>query len=599
MAAVAHSSEAVERVRGLQQSLEASLLRQREELSQHLSKRIDHYSKEAENAAVARVLDLLEPRVADLERGLAAQVVTLDDLTSFNRQGLDSLEARQEVAGAGIAALRVRAALTEDQVSELQAGLVQERRNREVRCQELADTDAQLAAADAQERSERLGAEEEAAHALRAAAAKAAEETRQAVSSADQQLADLSRDVIARDSRQTASLSEQVMACLEEASQRMNRLASEQRERLQDAADHAATQVQQCRAHADSITGTTRATLRDEQEDATLRSRNHAEEFAAQETARATEQLSSQLAQLGRQVESDRAEVTAKLWEALAKLEGRLADERAGHRAELQTMANDHSVKVNFLSSATIGQRSLSQGQASAAPTGAKQPELHHLSLKARNETLLRGQVEDLHAALADLETRVVSDLDGLRADVQVRASNHESYTRLEANASDLAARIARVRAESEETKCRSQKEMFALSNEVATLKTASNSLADGVVKALEALGMLDTAAAMPAAPPALMDGSTVAMHTPRNPRRGLAIAGGASLGSAAGPPHLPPPRPLRPKAGAPVSVDDLLYWEKTGQSLAARVTAAKPPPPLSGGPSPFSSGEMRSSAAR
>lgn len=568
MALVAHACDAVERVRGLQQGLEATLLRQREDLAQALGKRIEHAAKEAEEAALSRAAALLQPQLSELQRRLEVEAGAAAEAAGAAQGRLAALEERLEAAGRELGALRIRSQRGEEQLQELTVGLAEEGRLRIARCQELAHSAAELANAAAREQAVREAMGATAAQALEEVAG-AGEATRQAQKRAEVQLAELSKELAAQGARHTVRLDEQLAACLKEATHRVDDAAGLLEAAVRKASERANRQVEECQKRADSALAAIAAALREEQESAANKSCASADAFASQRVDEASEQLREEMACLGRRLESDHSEAIAKIWEAVARWEGRLGGERAQHLAELQTLAKGHAVKVNFLNTATVGKKATEErglpGSGSLGAVAGGGPDLHHLSLKARGEALLRGELQELRAAMGDLEARVTQDTEMIRAEVQARASNHETYTRLEATAAELSARINRLRSDSDEARDRSRKELLTLSNEVTSLQAASTCLADAVVKALQALGLLDSTsdpplAAGPASGSARSATAAEKAHACREPALSAAVAA--------------TPRGSRPRTGGQTRIEDLLLWEKSGHSLAARVVA-------------------------
>mmetsp|Transcript_47575 Transcript_47575/g.110925 ORF Transcript_47575/g.110925 Transcript_47575/m.110925 type:complete len:815 (+) Transcript_47575:95-2539(+) len=173
------------------------------------------------------------------------------------------------------------------------------------------------------------------------------------------------------------------------------------------------------------------------------------------------------------------------------------------------------------------------------------------------HEAQLRTEVVALQTQLAECRKKVLEEGAALRGEMReqpskkevldVSSQSMERYhdlataldqykARLEAAVADFSSRCREVRGEASEARLRMQRENMVLGTEITQLKMASTSLANGVVKALQVLGFLQSEA-KPATPADSTEGDKAALEAVKS-----------------------------------LEVEDLLEWEKVGKSLASQI---------------------------
>lgn len=172
-------------------------------------------------------------------------------------------------------------------------------------------------------------------------------------------------------------------------------------------------------------------------------------------------------------------------------------------------------------------------------------------------EAHLQNETTDIRREIADARKKIYEETTVLRAElreqptkrefVELASTATEQYNelnsaieghrfRLEAVASEHNTRLRETKVEMNEARLRMQQEAMALGSEITTLRSASSSLANGVLKALQVIGVM---------------------------REDVETASGSEGVDA-----------LKEKRDHHLSIEieDLLEWEKLGKSLAARI---------------------------
>merc|ERR1740123_879212 len=105
----------------------------------------------------------------------------------------------------------------------------------------------------------------------------------------------------------------------------------------------------------------------------------------------------------------------------------------------------------------------------------------------------------------------------------------------------------------------------MALGNEVTSLRAAATTLANGVVRALQVIGLLEAGSMVPPTP----RGGAAGAPTPR-----VEPKGGASPTPRGGPSQQVESLQSL-SSGRSIRVEDLLLWERAGNPLASKVARA------------------------
>mmetsp|Transcript_104702 Transcript_104702/g.291617 ORF Transcript_104702/g.291617 Transcript_104702/m.291617 type:complete len:641 (-) Transcript_104702:65-1987(-) len=560
-----YTHQAMDKMSGFQQGLEASMARHKEELSQKFGARLAHACREAEDAACQRVQAAYEPRLQALEEQLQAHIGESRSHAERALRDVSDLVGRHTGAAEDIAALNTRARSTAERLEDFARQLEAECRQREASCQDLDGRVFELQASIVKEGMSREEADEKLDGRLNGACAEAAAATQQAVATAEEKLRLVSEEAAALEARMQQRLEEEAAQCIRQAARHSEEEAGRVREELGHATQRAQQQVDEARAHAEALVEASEASLRSEQAVAADHILVASEQAGKEQANRVSAQLHHELEQSGRDAARANADATAALWEAVATLEGRVADARHSCSSELQHLANGETLRLHFLNALQVrhGQPGAFHDGLSGTAQGGGRTRVVDSELTRTNphvrKTLEVGLQEDileLKEALADMDRRLCQERDRLDAELRARATNHEVYTRLQATVTDLSSRCCAAQSEVCETRVRSQQELLALGGEVTELRAALASLASGVVRALQVLGLLEAAPSL---------------GTPLVTPRAVAARGAQGMEQPGGPSEAPQATPQGGSKG--VRVEDLLQWERAGNSLTAKVS--------------------------
>mmetsp|Transcript_48321 Transcript_48321/g.84238 ORF Transcript_48321/g.84238 Transcript_48321/m.84238 type:complete len:837 (+) Transcript_48321:98-2608(+) len=288
----------------------------------------------------------------------------------------------------------------------------------------------------------------------------------------------------------------------------------------------------------------------------------HKEVLARQEALKAAEQAREALAANIRAEHTNlHNEAAAHAANLAAKVDHRVNEANtaiSNLNANVDGVRKDHSDTTNHHRNALKGERQR---------TEEKDAELSTMIQQVRDnlEAQLESEAADIRQALKDARQKIYEEANSLRSElreqptkkelVELAASTTEQYhelntaldghrSRLEAAVAEYATRVREARSEASEARLRMQRETMALGGELTSLRTASTSLANGVLKSLQVLGLLREDADL-----------TVTTKT------GITAENAPRGGDATGKEH---------QRG--IEVEDLLEWEKVGKSLATRV---------------------------
>jgi len=559
-----YTHQAMDKITGMQQGLETSIMEHKDELSVKFGRRLEHGCREAEDAAFHRAQVAIEPQLQALGEQLQAHVQQTHACQDRLSKALAEAATRQDTADQRIAELTTQARLATARLDNLTSQLGQEAQKRVAACLELDQRILEANSAIAEEGRSR----EESVHTLQdliqGEADRVDAATRELAECTEQQFKRTAEEVASVEARVMQCLKDQVRECLRESTSRLADTAACIHEEMRQAAAHTDAEMGKTRALARVLVEETAAALRDLQAGASQRTLAAAEQSLEQQAARLSAEQQHGLERASQDSERAIREASAPIWEALASLEGRLADAKSTHASELQTLANGETLRVTFLNALSVpaaagGQGGHSghgcQGAQLGAATGRRprvvDSELLKTNTHARRalEAGLHDDVGAIQTALADVEERFCQQLDKLREEVRARATSHEVYTRLEAATSDVKARCSSAHNEASETRKRSQQEILALGNEITTLRAAATSLANGVLRALQVIG--------------LFEGSGTREQTDAGNRTPRMSEEAPHVGGCTG---------VRGGSDAKVRIDDLLQWDRAGNSLADRI---------------------------
>mmetsp|Transcript_43138 Transcript_43138/g.80969 ORF Transcript_43138/g.80969 Transcript_43138/m.80969 type:complete len:839 (-) Transcript_43138:85-2601(-) len=292
----------------------------------------------------------------------------------------------------------------------------------------------------------------------------------------------------------------------------------------------------------------------------------HKEVLARQEALKAAEQAREALAANIRAEHTNlHNEAAAHAANLAAKVDHRVNEANtaiSNLNANVDGVRKDHSDTTNHHRNALKGERQR---------TEEKDAELSTMIQQVRDnlEAHLQSEAADIRQALKDARQKIYEEANSLRAElreqptkkelVELASSTTEQYnelntaldghrSRLEAAVAEYATRVREARSEASEARLRMQRETMALGGELTSLRAASTSLANGVLKSLQVLGLLREDADL-----------TVSTKTGISADAGKDGADGSATKAS-----------KEHQRG--IEVEDLLEWEKVGKSLATRV---------------------------
>lgn len=220
----------------------------------------------------------------------------------------------------------------------------------------------------------------------------------------------------------------------------------------------------------------------------------------------------------------------------------------------LQAMSKEHADTTASLRNQLKMERQRTEEMGAEASTFATQ-------VRDNIEAHLQNESTELRAALAEARKKVYEEANALRAElreqptkrelVELASTTTEQYnelnkaidghrSRLEAAVSDSGTRVREARSEASEARLRMQRETMALGTELANLRAASSSLANGVLKSLQVIGFVR---------------EEVEVASGKEKAYAAEGADGAAKDHQRG-----------------IEIEDLLEWEKVGKSLATRI---------------------------
>jgi len=214
-----------------------------------------------------------------------------------------------------------------------------------------------------------------------------------------------------------------------------------------------------------------------------------------------------------------------------------VADAKTACAQELQSLAHGETLRLRFLNEMKVrnGEPSFAQG----GRMRAIDTELLNTNAHVRRslEASLQDEVVEIREALADTDARLCQTTEKLQAELSVRVKSNEIYTRLQASVHEVSSRCCTAHGQASEAQLLAQQELRKAFQEIATLRSAATSLTEGVLKALQVIGILDEATQW------AVVGDGNATLSPGQNRRNS------------------------------VNVEDLLQWDKAGNSLSARIS--------------------------
>lgn len=562
----------MDKLSGVQLGLEASMLAHKQELLQKFGERLEHSCQTAEDTAFQRAKQYLVPGLETLGQQLNAHKREAE--LNWERTARDISELSEKLRGAydNIGALHEHADSAVARLEELGTQLAQDAQCRDTRCQELSAQIHELSGAALVENQRRASVEIDLSERIEAAKEEAQRTTRRSTERADDQFIKMQERAKALEMQFLQDVAERVVQCLQDAKNHTEHVAGQIRLELQDAMFRAEQKLVLSDTQMAELVKASIETLRKEQAEADKRILAAAEQSLEHKADLLSSQFEDGFDSVGRQIEDMVTQGKAALHSSITDLEGRLADRDAGIMAEMQALKD----AIEKGDTGRIHLRRALQAESQQSKTA--NAELSRASAHAVSsvEARLQRDVVELRASLTQLQTRLSKEADVLRAEVGQRPTIHEvsevntahseqcheiaslldgTRWKLKETEAGMSERYLEMQRQANDAQTRSQQEMAALGNEITQLRTATTSLTNGVVKALQIIGLLETT-------PWVGAGLAGA-------KEDLAGFQAAALGSAqasgGAETRVPPPRKR-------VEVEDLLQWERAGNSLASRV---------------------------
>jgi len=532
-----YNHEAMDTIHGVQQGLEASMARHKDELSQKFGARLAHACREAEDAAVERSQAFSEHRVAALEEQLQAHILQWRATANDTLSRLIKLTEEHARVENDYMSLNMHLHVTRDWLTDLSEQVSAEKQQRVDDVSGLAARASELDASLAKESRAREGCVSDLSQRLEVAKQQASTATQEACKSADERFSQAHEDLVNLEHKVLQCLDDQDLDCLRQAKQHTEVVADHLRRELEQA--KAAEQQRECegREQAQTSIEASMASLRSEQAAAAVKVLASADSHAEQKLELLAEQFRDKLERSQQEAGKLTGDATSAIWDAIASLEGRVADAKTVCAAELRSLADGETLRLHFLNALKVrnGEPSFAQGgQMRAIDTELLNTNAH---VRRSLEASLQDEVMEIREALADTDARLCQTTDKLQAELSVRVKSHEIYTRLQAGIHEVSSRCCSAHGQASEAQQLAQQELRKAFEEIATLRSATTSLTEGVLKALQIIGILDEATQW------AVVGDGHALFNPGQTRRNC------------------------------VNIEDLLQWDKAGNSLSARIS--------------------------
>jgi len=525
-----YNHEAMDKIHGFQQGLEASMTRHKDELSQKFGARLAHACREAEDAAVERSQAFTEERVAALEEQLQAHIRQWRLTSNDTLSRLIKLTDEQARVENDYTSLNMHVHVTRDRLTDLQGQLSEEKQQRLDDVSGLNGRASDLDESLAKEIRAREGSVSELSQRLEQAKQEAASATQELSKSADERFSKSHDDLVSLEHKVLKRLDDQDLDCLRQANQHTEVVADHLRRELEQAKAAEQQREQEGREQAQASIEASMASLRSEQAAAAVKVLASADTHAEQKLELLAEQFRDKLERSKQEAGKSSGDATAAIWDAIAALEGRVADAKSHCATELRSLADGETLRLKFLNELKVrnGEPSFAQG----GRMRAIDTELLNTNAHVRRslEASLQDEVVEIREALAATDARLCQTSDKLQAELSIRVKSHEIYTRLQAGIHEVSSRCCTAHGQASEAQVLAQQELRKAFQEIATLRSATTSLTEGVLKALQIIGILDEATQW-----------AVVVDTP--------VANRSSL-----------------------NVEDLLQWDKAGNSLSARI---------------------------
>jgi len=530
----------------VQQGLEASAVQHREELRQELEMKLLHYCREAEESAVRRMQEdfmipqlqaynqKFEVRLEDVEhqiKQLFQMVGELAEQVADLHPALRDLVSNSNCTQRQLADMDTEVKCSEEQLSALRNGVVKS-------VEELRAGTAEV--------TNRLTTFEQASEKLlcdlKGAAAAA---TVNAVERADKQYMQTLTEARSLQAEAIQTGEQQAAWCLNQAEGSLQDVFRHVADEICAQAEHQGQLSLRKMRQSEEHTEKCMSVLHEEFQESSHLQTTAAECLAQQELSELALRICHELDEERQQLDQVRQTFDKSLCDETGKVAARITETQA----EAATHAQNFQDSLNQAGAARMSIRRELKVDRDKHQQARKELVQSGLQRHARLELNLAREVAQLRSELASSIHRSCEQTTALRNEVRTCSSevdvveNMSSMSRrfdeleqelqghhnqLEGTEVKLRSQLHDAQEEADQIRQRSQQEALVLGRELTELRAATSSLANGVVKALKVLGLVQSGPWVAAS-----DGS----HEHRN-----------------------------------VEVEDLLRWEKTGTSLSSLI---------------------------
>jgi len=555
MAIPAHRVHATrDQIAGVQQGVEASMMGHKADLMQKFGQRLEFACQQAEDTAVERAKQYLVPGLEVLGDQLNSHKQRWEVIAERTAQELTGLSKRCEDFHDNIRVLHDSADAMTGRLEELGTQLAGDAERSNRRCEDLETQIFELRGQIADEKHQRIQGHNDHAQHMAGASEEAARATRRSTERADDHFQKMQDRTSALEAQLTRIMNEHDIDCLREAKEHTEQMAEVLRAETVEAMTRANERLVLSDTQMAALVKASIEALKEKQTEADGDVLKAAENSLEKRADQLSSQFLDEIDQVRRQIEELAQQSRASLQSSITDVEARLATRDAALAENVQSL----KTAIEKGDSGRIHLKRALQAESQQSRTAAADVSKASAHAVAKTEARLKDDLEQLRKELQVTQRRLDQEAGGLRAEVQDRPTLQEAAQSSTAHAEKcreiegmlvdqrrkledaevgIGNRVASLQRNTGEAQDRSQQEIAALGGEVTQLRTATASLADGVVKALQVIGLLESS-------------NTARAQDDQRVREGSQVDG------------------LKR-----VEVEDLLRWERSGNTLAARVS--------------------------
>jgi len=527
------------------------------DLMQKFGQRLEFACQQAEDAAVERAKQYLVPGLEVLGDQVNTHKQRWEVIAERTAQELAGLSKRCADFHDNIHVLHDSADTITERVQELSTQLSGEAQRFNTRCEDLESQVFELRGQIADERHQRTQADNENARSIAMASEEAAKATRRSTERADDHLIKMQDRTNALEVQLTRIVNELDVDCLREAKEHTDQVAGQLRTEFHDAMARADQRLVLSDAQMAALVEASIEALKSKQAEADKEILKAAENSLERRSDILSSQFLDEIDRVKRQIEESAQQSSANLHSSITDVEARLTKRDATIAENMESL----KAAIEKGDSGRIHLRRALQAESQQHRTAAADVSRAGAHAVAKTEARFRDELVQLREELKITQRRIDQEAGGLRAEVQERSTLHEvaksstahaercreiegmisdQCRKLEHAEAGISDRVANLQQKACEVQDRSQQEIAGLGLEISQLRTATAGLTDGVVKALQIIGLLESS------------------NTGRGQDDAQRVREfGDDLNVQA----------------KRVEVEDLLRWEKSGNTLAARVS--------------------------